>query len=220
EFDNIRTIVTELSKEPETKGWKDIINKVLIGHEYPQVGTNERPRDFQFELLMAALCKKAGFKLTLEEPDIIIHDDLINYAVAAKRPKSYVNLPKTIKKACKQIEKSGYDGIIAIDISKLENPQNNRLGYTKRADVLPAIIKIADSFYERNSRKFHRDINTDKVFGIIIYVEILTYYMVKPQIGYSNRMSIISLCNKTDKRYHFIRKVAVKLGESQNSSKT
>lgn len=93
-------------------------------------GDNTLGRDRQFELFIAAIAYRAGFKIAHlgeGQPDWVISTDLRQWTVEAKRVKSVRALRKHTKKAAKQIAGSNVGGVIVVDISAIEGPQNRRL---------------------------------------------------------------------------------------------
>lgn len=217
EFEQIHTIVKEFSRPPVINGWIEVVDKILKGNIYPQNSSEgDRSRDFQFELYLAALSRKGGLKIVLDEPDIIIKYPNFNFSIAAKRVKTYSNLSKNLKKARWQIENSGHDGIVAVDISRLFNPKNLTMGYFNHSDTYKKLIDITDRFINNNRKKIMVDISSDHVFGIIAYSGVLTRDLNKLQYGHLKRITISSLCEETDIRYGILKDFTLKLSKALN----
>lgn len=74
-------------------------------------------RNAQFELYVAALLSIGGFRIRLEEPDIVTSWRRVEFGVACKRVQTENGFDKAMKSARRQIERSGRPGIIAVDLT-------------------------------------------------------------------------------------------------------
>jgi hypothetical protein len=100
----------------------------------PQENPERSPgRDAQCELLVAALCARAGLHAVFNEsPDIRCRLSNLTFGVAVKRIKSPPErfgdrFKEHVRKAADQIERSQLPGIIVADISQSLNPTNWRV---------------------------------------------------------------------------------------------
>src|SRR5271166_266789 len=108
------------------------IEKVLEGNRELAKETPEKgePRNYLFELVMAGLLKRAGFRIQLNRiEDIFVEFGDRPFFIECKRIHSQARLQERIDHAACQIGKCCDDartpkarGVIAIDISKLLNP--------------------------------------------------------------------------------------------------
>ena len=125
EIELLTVIVEQLSSEPQIDGWRSEVERLISGRDLPEKeGRDASPRDFQFELYVAALSRKAGFAIRLAEPDVIVFHPDLEFGIAVKRPKSLGSVRPNIKKASKQIRRSDRQGAIAVDLSLAANPEN------------------------------------------------------------------------------------------------
>jgi hypothetical protein len=97
------------------------IRKILEGPLLPR-DENERnsaARNFQFELSVGAWLTAGGVEGRLAEPDLQIMFLGRSIGVAAKRVSSRKQLLRRVKDAIAQIDASGMDGLIAINVDPL-----------------------------------------------------------------------------------------------------
>ncbi len=87
-------------------------------------------RDAGFELLTAALIKKGGLAVRLDEPDIVVATDHHAIGIAAKRIKSLASLQSRLRDARRQLRRQGRGesplidhGLIALDVTYATNPK-------------------------------------------------------------------------------------------------
>jgi len=81
-----------------------------------------RARDQEFELFIAAICRRSGMNAWLGEPDILLDLDCTTHSIAAKRLASPKQVEKNITKAEKQIAGIGYPGFIVMDVTRILDP--------------------------------------------------------------------------------------------------
>src|SRR5205823_4783503 len=125
EIAELRLILDYLQRDPEVAGWKAKAHLAMKGSARPaEEKLNSGAWDSQFELFFAALCRRAGFVVALEEPDIVLRGGQGLIGLAAKRPHSLANFDKLIRRADEQIARSRHPGIIALDISYISSPDD------------------------------------------------------------------------------------------------
>lgn len=76
-------------------------------------------RDSQAELYIAARCVMGGLNVDFQEPDLIVSCPTGDLGVAVKRVKSHAKVERNIRNAGRQIQKSGIDGFICLDLTSL-----------------------------------------------------------------------------------------------------
>jgi hypothetical protein len=85
-----------------------------------QEGRHQKARSLQFEYLTAAELMEAGFRVTLEEPDVVFVHREHSLGLAAKRPISKKRVVDRIEKGVDQIaERSEHGGIVALCLDRL-----------------------------------------------------------------------------------------------------
>jgi len=125
ELHDFKEIATVLSASPEVDGWRERVAEALGGgilraHEKRHI----RARDTQFELAVAAMLRRKGCSVTLDEPDVHASVNGVTFAVAAKRPRSRRNLDNIIRDAGNQLLRSQLNGILAFDTTIIVNPKD------------------------------------------------------------------------------------------------
>jgi hypothetical protein len=96
--------------------------QVAIGGHAIPVGGPDPARAAQFELVVAASCRKAGIDPIFAEPDIKVRVERRTLAIAAKRLLSFAPIEKRTSEARRQIARATKDdphaqGIIAYDLT-------------------------------------------------------------------------------------------------------
>jgi hypothetical protein len=206
EIEQLMVIVNDLSSPPEVQGWKQKVQIIVSGKDLPEDEERKTTaRDLQFELFTAALCRRAGYSILLEEPDVVVKHPISDFGIAAKRIKSVNKLSHRIKKAKDQILKSEMDGVICLDVTPLHNPTNAFMIVEDPQIAINEVQRIADHFLHRNVKKIRSLIGTEEIFGFMVFMGSLFYIPTKSQLGRSTRWSITNLCGFTDKRYDLLR---------------
>jgi hypothetical protein len=107
-----------LGRAPEVPAWREMMQRALDGRDLPH---DDKPevfaRSIQFELFFAAVLRASGFDVSFREPDILLRDGDVERVIAAKRLRSTTNVRQNIRKAEKQIDRSGCQGAIALDLA-------------------------------------------------------------------------------------------------------
>ena len=118
EFSQLRRIVSATQATTNNEDWRKRLNQLASGHELSAEDLkNTSARDFQFETFIGAVCKLSGYQIEFDEPDLIVADKDVRFGIAAKRPRSHKTIEKNLRKAAKQVQKSGIEGIVALDLS-------------------------------------------------------------------------------------------------------
>lgn len=161
-------IVEQLAREPITPGFREVLRPAMSGGKTLADEQNQSSaRDFQFEMLVAALLKRAGYEVRFGEPDVVVATELGTVGVAAKRPRSQGNLRRLFEDADDQIRRSGHNGIIAVDISYLLLPNNAHIPATDGGFnvIRTAIDAFAADTWE-DAREF---VNPARTIGYMVY---------------------------------------------------
>jgi|GEM_PF-6701050 len=117
EVRQLRLIAQQIGTR-ELPGARDLVQRAMGGNPMPtEDGENAKARDSQFELFLAASFLAAGYKVRIDEPDLIVTVGELELAVAAKRLRSARLLQANVRKAVKQIIRSRHMGIVALEIS-------------------------------------------------------------------------------------------------------
>jgi hypothetical protein len=171
ELEDLAFVAQTLLSPPPLDGIHSHLSKVVSGAATPKhEETKHSPaRDFQFELLLAAIFRASGLPVTLREPDIVVALDHQEIGVAAKRPRSREKLGKNLRQAEKQISRAGGKGLIALDLSCLINFS---LGYIPAPTFALAneqVVSSIDRFVRVNRARMEREAQPKHSFGLIAY---------------------------------------------------
>lgn len=149
-------------------------------------------RNIAFELLVSSKLVFAGLKLDFRiKTDIAAYFDNRSVLFECKRPQTIDTLESNIKKAFKQLERkyknpecSRHRGIIAIDVSKLLNP-DFKLYVQPNANAIDAgLTHILDKFIQQNDHLWQLSRNKKTIAILFRYAlmainqekgEMLTY---------------------------------------------
>jgi len=202
ESGQLSVIVAELSRPPEVDGWKSRVQELLSGRDLPEgdAGSNSA-RDVQFELYVAALCRRAGYCVTLAEPDIVVKRAAISFGIAAKRPRSRRKIRRAIRKGSQQLAAADTDGVIAIDITVVHNPTSAFMVVQEPEHATDELTRIADHFLHQNLRGLRYAVDVNRVFGVMAYMGALFTLATRTHLGACERFSAMNLCGLDDARW-------------------
>jgi hypothetical protein len=214
ELDDLHMIVDELRRAPEVSGWQHLIKQALDGGILPSDEVKHaRARDIQFELSMAAMLRRAGYEVLLAEPDVLVRVQKRKYGLAAKRPRSIMNLDKAIRDADKQIARSGRDGFIALDLSFMLNTRDHHIQTNVPDLAMAHVTKTADSFIHNNAPRLRSLVDPNRTFGILVHFGMLVFHSGLTRLGYARRYSISNFCDLKDRRAKFLKSAAHRMPE-------
>lgn len=200
EIELLTVIVEQLSSEPQIGGWRSEVERLISGRDLPEKeGRDASPRDFQFELYVAALSRKAGFSIELAEPDVIVSHPDLEFGIAAKRPKSLGRVRPNIKKASEQIRRSDRQGSIAVDLSLAANPKNSCM-IAEDTDVgVHAQDAYLDEYLVKKGPKI-REVVGEKVIGITLFMSSTILAKKPMKVGFLTSWRATNLCDESDDR--------------------
>lgn len=92
------------------------------GASPPDDAPSSRARDREFEFFMAAVAKRAGLSVRLEEPDALVSIGNQEIALAAKRVRGKDKLARRLRKGAAQVQRSGRLGYVVIDVTQVLDP--------------------------------------------------------------------------------------------------
>jgi hypothetical protein len=111
------------------------IRDLIAGNYDPALdGPGKRTRDREFELFIAAVARRAGIEVLLEEPDITLRTAGIDWSVAAKRLSSPKRVEQNIRKAAEQIQLAGRPGFAFLDVTRILDPSQVVVTHWRRAN--------------------------------------------------------------------------------------
>jgi len=212
ELEDLDLITSNLTREPAVAGWERAVDQMLSGgtRRTDEV-KHSRARDIQFELVLAAMWRQAGYGVELLEPDVVVTSTNPQFGIAAKRPRTVSNLTANIRKANSQIARSGRPGIIAIDLTCLLNPTDVHISTADFRAASAFVIQKTDSFIDANASRIVSLVDPQKTFGVAVHFAMPILLRTRPALGWSRRLSISNLCNSTDPRASLLAETAERM---------
>ena len=214
EIHQLAVIAEEILKPPIPADWISRIQAVVSGHPLPQLESDRtHARNIQFELYVAACCRRAGYVIEPKEPDILVHAQSGNFGIAAKRPKSAKSLERHIRKGSRQIQESTAEGILALDLTVIHNPKNQIQVISTKENATETVQRVADLFVERNRRRICCMVTQPNIFGLLVCMSGLFFIRTTLQFAQATRWTFTNLCDQSHTRYWQLRDMAIKFAE-------
>ncbi len=212
EIDDLALVVETLSANPPVSGWKEAVERSLSGGLRRTDEVKHSPaRDIQFELVIASILRKARYDVELAEPDVMVTSETPSFGFAAKRPRTTAKMDKNIRDGDKQIIRTPFDGILALDLTVLVSPTDAHLTTTDFAAAFEFVKQVANNFIHRNGGRVRSLVTTARTFGLIVHVAAPVYDAATPRLAYARRWSISNLCDLNDPRTDILRKLTERL---------
>jgi hypothetical protein len=213
ECSQLLLIVSELSRPPEVPNWLAKTQQVLAGHKLPHTEVlSSSARDIQFELYLAGLARRAGYGVTLDEPDVVIRAHDCSAGIAAKRLKSRQKLRRSLRSASTQIARAGLDGFIALDLSMLLLPQEEPLvvgDFPAAKDTFSAILS---QFLHPNALDIRSSVDWTRAYGLLAVITGLSTFSESGKLAAVFQCRALNLCSEHDPRCKRIEALVEKLG--------
>jgi hypothetical protein len=112
----------------------DHLRELVKGHPDPARDTAKaRARNKEFEWYIAAIFRRSGLPVAIDEPDVLIEYQGSIRSIAAKRVFSRTQLKSNIKSAAKQIDKHQRPGYIFLEVTRYLNPDMYFIEHWRRA---------------------------------------------------------------------------------------
>ncbi len=143
--------VIELSGLP---GLKKTLDKVLAG-SIVQDFERSQAKDNLYELELASDLKRAGFKVELREPDVVVYDNGLSkpLALACKYPSSRQQLHERITEGYRQIKGQRLEGAVAMGLDLI-------IGKEEKLGTLLDFRKVSEPPFTVAHRKLSEEIRT------------------------------------------------------------
>jgi hypothetical protein len=154
---------------------------VLLADELVASASNA-PRNYQFELLVASRFMNAGLNIFLDEKnDLVIRLANGIIPIECKRPQSFTQANKNIRKGCAQIKRSFNDlpigsrfpGILVFGIEKLNNQYKKILVSSSVEKAKQALDKTCTDFFRRHIKRVQEKGKTH-VGGFIVTLNTMS----------------------------------------------
>ena len=165
-------IFDQMHVQGDNPEFRTLVKRLLKDSVLPQKDRENSPgRDTQFELYLAAICQSAALlPVNCAEPDVTCTIRGTKFGIAAKRLKSFTSLEKHIRKAAKQIAKTGIPGVIALDISLARNQQNLPIISKLQSQLYVPIAQLADrQFFDEHHQNIYRWVDSKRVIAVVVF---------------------------------------------------
>jgi hypothetical protein len=164
--------------------------------------SSNRARNIGFELYMNALFSSAGLNPKFgTQADLSFNYGNINFFVEAKRPMSEESTPKQINIANKQLKKRykrnlsfKTKGLIAIDLTKVINPENKFMPVSDTSQLWSLMNNEDTRQINKLKNHWHKDRHKNTI-GALLHYRILTNFVGS---GDLNTLKWIGMVKFTD----------------------
>lgn len=176
-------------RDEESQGFINRLKEMVSGLDfYSSISTDDKPRNYQYELLIAEKMKTFGYYINFDElTDVVATRGDNTVYIECKRIKSSKGLESNYRKACKQLEKverTAYK-LVFIDVFNCYLNNIKTYDYINVLDVIKT-VKTAywNKFYKPNEKIINRILDEYKetVYGVAFTaIGILWLSSVEPQ---------------------------------------
>lgn len=168
--------VYEAFKDVKSNNFDERIKKIVAGQDFYNPSNKEdQPRDFLYELLVAAWFKQLGYEIDFDQlTDVVAKKNNKTVYIECKRIKSNNGLEENFSKACKQLKRidktENVYGLVFIDVyncfaDKLKDYEYNSILEMKRE----VTSVMAEHFGKPNDRLINKilDKNMGYTLGVV-----------------------------------------------------
>jgi hypothetical protein len=207
-------IVSELSRQPPVPGWRERMQTALGGRTLPsEEGARTPGRDAQYELLLAAYLRRAGYTIVLAEPDVRARLNETDFGVAAKRPKSEGGLEKAIRKGNEQILGSGVVGILAVDMSFLCDQPHKRMQVGTAENGRRHLRTLLDQAVDYRLGWLRNLVDPQRTFGLLASLTRLYGVEESQKLWVQTHWTLLNFCEYDDPLRGILRQVQEQLSK-------
>jgi hypothetical protein len=200
EIAQLTLIISQLSRPPETVGWKDILQNVVAGRDLPQDDPEPRQaRNLQFQLFITALAKMVA-SVELQEPDAVVQAQDLTFTIAAKRPRSMRHINRIFEDAKRQIERKGLPGLLAIDLTQIVNPLNHIRSIEEPSQATPIVRQAAEQFGQDQVATMAQIAANGNMFACMIHASGRFFIAMNNTLGIARHVHTIPICTSPDPR--------------------
>ncbi len=130
---------------------------------------HSQAKDALWELELLTLFRRCGINARSAEPDILLNIEGDNYALACKKVYSVRGIEAQVRKGTKQISKSGYPGLVALNIDELV-PADSILECVTLASGMEHLAIFVRNFVNAQRQSLERFIQEGRCDGIMFTV--------------------------------------------------
>jgi hypothetical protein len=202
EVGDLEQIVQSLGADPPIAGWIALLEESLSGSFLrTEEQKHSRARDIQFELLLAAVLRNCGYHPVFAEPDIRVDIAGTSIGIAAKRPRSRARLQTTVKAAAKQIIALQLQGLVAVDISVIANPEDKHLTTRDFAATHAWVAGEGSKLAKYIAATIGARFGAGNIFGVLARFSMPIWEPADRRMSFVNQWPIISLVGTADPRH-------------------
>ena len=157
-----------------TTGWtpesaQELLARISKKDMDLDVRKQSQGKDALWELELLAFLRRNGARAWLEEPDIMVSLNGVDYPIACKKVNSEAGVIDQVRSACDQLKKFGSLGIVALNIDALI-PENAVLRGRTEQEAGGVLRKMAEDFLDKNIRKLQDAIAGEKCDAMIFSI--------------------------------------------------
>jgi hypothetical protein len=177
----LQFIVEMLKPSPATPALWSKLKRVFGDHPLPSDSRPESDaRDYQFELLVMGMLSRAGLNPQVQPDGADFLCDLAGdeFVVEAKRVKSPDKIIERIRKASKQVHRSGLPGFIALDFAQAVNPGNNQVlacATAADAQIEAAIVLRFRKFWSDLGKRIEEAVHGTRTIGVTFFDHLIVH---------------------------------------------
>ncbi len=164
----IASALTELGDDLKST---DSLSRVVRKLSDPAGRSQSPGKDSLWEIMLAASIKRAGVRLSFQEPDLVVHLEFGEYSIACKKVYSDANVKNQLKKGSSQIRKATREGLIALNLDDLL-PGHSIMAAGNLQESMKRLVTFHDEFISRHRSEFETAVSGGKVDGILISTTI------------------------------------------------
>jgi hypothetical protein len=207
ELAQLKTIIKAATAATERTAWDEQLRRLISGMSIPTPGSKHSPaHDFQFETFLAAVAELSGYKVSFDEPDVVVRDGTRVFGIAAKRPRSKRRIEKNCRKAANQIRQSGLPGIVALDVSFALYP-NQCVNTNDLSGGLLFVQAAVSNFLKSYYHDLADACRDDGALGVLacLHLPVLNFgHDPPPQLASAMRWLVAPYCDPGDERLRWI----------------
>lgn len=207
--------IYEAFKDVKSDNFDERLKKVIAGKDFFEPNSSEdSPRDFLYELLIAARFQKLGYKIDFDQlTDVVAQKGEDTVYVECKRIKSVKGLEKNFSKACKQLEKvidaPNKYGIVFIDVYNCFSDKLRDYEYGSILEMRKEVQTVmANNFGNPNNKLINRilDAHVEAVSGVAFTAtRCLWLSDVTPQ--FYGECKVIAPSQITDEKFEKLKEI-------------
>lgn len=188
DLDQLHTIMRWLRGPHEDQGIRELVAMFLQDAASPYAAAETPGRDAQFELLVAAACRRATYLIRrIDPPDFVITPlvgkagSLGELGLAVKRVKKEKQLQKRLREANDQLSRT-HPGIIAVDVSMLVNPSGQLLNVLEGDAGIDQVAWLVDQYLEPRLRTLATCVDPRSTLGVLFYASLRIGRQIEPEL--------------------------------------